>query len=69
MRIETIFIERCILALRRALDLLQESDKDDLEYDVYRAAVIKEFEIILEQSGKLMKKILKTIFSYIKRSR
>ena len=31
-------------------------DKEDIEYDIYRSAVVKEFEIILEQSGKLLKK-------------
>ncbi|WP_203249934.1 nucleotidyltransferase substrate binding protein [Cysteiniphilum marinum] len=33
-----------------------------MEYDLYRSAVIKEFEIILEQSGKLLKKILLPYF-------
>jgi len=32
-------------------------------YDIYRAACIKEFEIILEQTGKLLKKCLKSYFA------
>lgn len=54
--INTQFLERCIQALERALKLLQDSKPDSIEYEMYRSACIKEFEIILEQSGKLLKK-------------
>ncbi len=55
--IDTQFLQRCIQALDRALQLLQNSPKDSIEYEMYRSACIKEFEIILEQSGKLLKKV------------
>jgi nucleotidyltransferase substrate binding protein (TIGR01987 family) len=61
--IDTTFLERCILALEKALELLQQADKDSIEYDMYRSACIKEFEIILEQSGKLLKKTIRPYFS------
>lgn len=37
-------------------------DPESLDHDLYRSACIKEFEIILEQSGKLLKKALKPYF-------
>lgn len=57
--LDTTYIKRCNLALSRAFEYLAKFDEDEIEYDMYRSAVIKEFEIILEQSGKLLKKVLK----------
>jgi nucleotidyltransferase substrate binding protein (TIGR01987 family) len=62
LKIDTSYLSRCILALDMAYIKLQEYSQDDIEYDIYRSAVIKEFEIILEQSGKLLKKALKPFF-------
>lgn len=62
MKIDTTYLSRCILALDMAYSKLQEYSQNDIEYDIYRSAVIKEFEIILEQSGKLLKKALKPYF-------
>jgi len=62
MKIDTSFLTRCIAALDKANTLLKEYEVEDIEYDIYRSAVIKEFEIILEQSGKLLKKTLKPYF-------
>lgn len=58
-KLDTTYIQRCNLALARAFEYLLKYDEDEVEYDMYRSAVIKEFEIILEQSGKLLKKLLK----------
>lgn len=41
--------------------LLKEKDAS-IEYEMYRSACIKEFEIILEQSGKLLRKVLSPYF-------
>jgi nucleotidyltransferase substrate binding protein (TIGR01987 family) len=60
--IDTTYITRCIDALERAYQNLQQYSCEELEYDIFRSAVIKEFEIVLEQSGKLLKKILKPYF-------
>jgi hypothetical protein len=46
-----------------AYQKLQEPDIDTELYDIYRAACVKEFEIILEQCGKLLKKALRPYFS------
>ncbi len=63
MRIETACYERFIRTLERALELLQPSAPGSLEYDLYRSACVKEFEIILEQSGKLLRKALMPYFA------
>jgi len=61
-KIDTTFLHRCILALEKANDTLEKYSTEDIEYDIYRSAIIKEFEIILEQSGKLLKKAIKPYF-------
>lgn len=63
MKIDTTYIERCIAALDRAHSLLLNSEVDSIEYEMFRSACIKEFEIILEQAGKLLRKALKPYFS------
>ena len=57
--IDTSYLKKCNLALTRAYSYLHKYSENDIEYEIYRSAVIKEFEIILEQSGKLLKKILR----------
>ena len=55
---------------RRRLDTLEHCLKelkrrgpDEISYDSYRAACVKEFEIILEQSGNLLRKVLGAYFA------
>lgn len=61
--LNTDYFARCIATLERAQAYLVEHADDDVMYDIYRAACVKEFEIILEQSGKLLKKSLKPYFA------
>ena len=63
MNLDTTYLERCIATLEKAFSLLKRADEDSTDYDMYRSACVKEFEIILEQSGKLVKKFLKPYFS------
>ena len=63
MDIETTYLDRCVSTLEKAYTLLEKADPEVIEYDMYRSASIKEFEIILEQSGKLLKKVLKPYFA------
>ena len=64
MSIDTTFLRRCIQTLERALEEISErSDADDIIYDIYRAACVKEFELVLEQSGRLLRKRLGPFFS------
>lgn len=62
MKIETAYYDRCIDTLEKAYGLLLKADRELIDYDMYRSACIKEFEIILEQSGKLLRKALKPYF-------
>ena len=59
MPINTDFLVRCINTLESASKHLHERGSDDPLYDVFRAAAVKEFEIILEQCGSLLKKRLR----------
>ena len=64
MSIDTAFARRCIGTLERALSQLGEHrGGDEFLYDVYRAACVKEFELVLEQSGKLLRKRLAAFFA------
>ena len=64
MNIDTTFLRRCIGALERALRGIEEHrNSDGVLYDVFRAACVKEFELVLEQSGKLLRKRLAAFFA------
>ncbi len=56
--IDTKYLERCIEAFDRAFKELSKQDEKNISYDIFRSAVIKDFEIILEQGGRLLKKCL-----------
>lgn len=62
MNMDTAFLERCISTLEKAHGLLLKTEPEDIDHDMYRSACVKEFEIILEQSGKLLRKTLKPYF-------
>ena len=69
MSIDTTFLRRCIQTLERALEEIEgRSDTDDIIYDIYRAACVKEFELVLEQSGRLLRKRLAAFFSSNRRA-
>ena len=63
MTINTDYLQRCINTLDAAHSQLLQQNSTDISYDIFRAACVKEFEIILEQSGKLLKKRLAEYFS------
>lgn len=58
-KIDTTYLERCISTLDKAYNLLQKANPDEIDYDMYRSACVKEYEIIIEQCGKLLRKALK----------
>lgn len=63
MDIDTTFLRRCIGALEHAVNEAGESrGEDGLVYEIYRAACVKEFELVLEQGGKLLRKRLAAYF-------
>ncbi|MXX55389.1 MAG: nucleotidyltransferase [Gemmatimonadetes bacterium] len=64
VNIDTTFLRRCIASLERAVEGIErQEDRDDVMYDIYRAACVKEFELVLEQSGKLLRKRLAPWFA------
>lgn len=63
MPINTEHLNRCILTLERSLDALEKSEAGSVEYDVFRNATVKGFELTLELSGKLLRKALKPFFA------
>ena len=64
MSIDTTFLRRCIASLERAVEGIEgQEDREDIMYDIYRAASVKEFELVLEQSGKLLRKRLAAWFA------
>ena len=56
---DTTFFKRCIQTLDKAYYMVSQVEESSIEYDMYRSACVKEFEIILEQAGKLLRKCLK----------
>ena len=63
MPINTDFLVRCIHTLESAFEQLQQRGPADDFYDILRAASVKEFELVLEQSGSLLKKRLRPYFA------
>ena len=58
------YLNRCITALESAYKQMEKkTSADDISYEIYRVACVKEFEIILEQCGKLLRKKLRSWFS------
>ena len=63
MSINTDFLVRCIRTLEAAFEQLQQQEPDTIAYDIYRSACVKEFEIVLEQCGNLLKRRLRPYFA------
>ncbi len=63
VNINADFLFRCLKTLKAANDELPKHEVNSVSYDIYRAAIVKEFEIALEQSGKLLKKRLRPFFA------
>ena len=64
MSIDTTFLRRCIATPKTALGEIEtHRATNDVLYDIYRAACVKEFELVLEQSGKLLRKRLAPFFA------
>lgn len=61
--INTDFLERCIRTLETAFEQLQQQEGDSVSYEIYRAACVKQFELVLEQCGNLLKRRLRPYFA------
>ena len=63
MTLNMEFLIRCVNTLDSAFTQLRSRGQDDELYDIFRAASVKEFEIVLEQSGSLLKRRLRPYFA------
>lgn len=59
MMLNTDHLQRCIRTLESSLDMLSQAAPDSIDYEVFRNAVVKGFELVLEITGKLLRKALK----------
>lgn len=57
------YLLTCLEALKLAHNELLEQEVDSPRSKVYRSAIIKEFEIVLEQSYKLLRRRLRPFFA------
>lgn len=60
--INTEYLQRCIDTLEKSYLMLQEAEKDSIDYELYRNSLVKRFEMTIEQSGKLLKKKITPYF-------
>jgi len=63
MTLNTDQLNKCVLTLEKSLQLLNKAEPNSLEYEIYRNATVKGFELTLETSGKLLRKKLKSYFT------
>ena len=61
--IDTSGLRRCIGTLEMAFAHLQQESPDGPMRDVFRAACVKEFELVLEVGGTLLRRRLKDFFA------
>ena len=60
MSLRTEHLSRCLLTLETSIKQLERSPQDSIDYEIYRNAVVKGFELALETAGKLLRKAVKT---------
>ncbi len=58
MALNTEHCARCIRTLESALALLKQAEPESIDYEIFRNAVVKGFELTLEAAGKLLRKAL-----------
>ena len=62
-KLNTDFLTRCIAALEKSYEKLDQSEKGSVDYEMYRNSLVKSFEMTLEQSGKLLRKKITPYFA------
>ena len=61
--INTEYLQKCIATLNKSYEMLLQTQEGTIDYELYRNSLVKSFEMTLEQSGKLLKKILIPYFA------
>ena len=59
MELITDNLSRFIQTLEFSLEMLEKAKPESTDYDIFRNAVVKGYELALETSGKLLRKALK----------
>ena len=60
--ISTEYLKKCIETLEKSYELLRTAEQGSIDYEIYRNSLVKGFEMVIEQSGKLLKKRLEPYF-------
>jgi nucleotidyltransferase substrate binding protein (TIGR01987 family) len=60
MSLRTQHLARCIQTLESSLVQLRQAPSGSIDYEIFRNAAVKGFELTLETSGKLLRKALKS---------
>ena len=63
MSLNTEHLKRCTATLEQSIVLFNKTEPDSLENEIFRNAIVKSYELVLEMSGKLLKKVLKPFFA------
>jgi len=63
MKLDTEHLGRCIQTLESSLERLGASEPESIDYEIYRNATVKGFELVLEATGKLLRKALQPYFA------
>jgi hypothetical protein len=58
--LNTDHLLQCIRTLEASLERLKKAKPNSIDYEVFRNATVKGFELCLETAGKLLRKVLKT---------
>ncbi len=58
MSLSTAHYARCIETLESSLSYLRQAEAESIDYEIFRNAVIKGFELTLETAGKLLRRAL-----------
>lgn len=59
MELNTQHFRKCIETLEASLSRLEMAEPESIDYEMFRNAVVKGFELTLETAGKLLRKALK----------
>src|SRR5580704_156778 len=60
MNLRTEHLARSLQTLEKSLEQLKSVPEDSIDFEIYRNAVVKGFELTLETAGKLLRKAIKT---------
>ena len=61
--INTEYLKRHLRTLEKSYELLNQSEANSIEYEMYRNSLVKGFEMTIEQSANLLRKKLTPYFA------